>query len=118
MPKLSAIKDHLVRRARDSGIDQRADLPKGARVSVRAREGQVWMTFSRCEKPLGDTELATFIAHCAVPSGARRIPAEGQREHTDTEGRTWHQVGYQWAETPHATGVEPDRARPAATEGV
>jgi hypothetical protein len=96
MPRLSAIKAHLLARAKATGIDQRVDLTKGARVSVRATDGQVWITFSRCEKPLGDTELATFIAHCAVPNGARRIPAEGQRVMTDTEGRTWHQVGYHW----------------------
>ena len=119
MPKLSAISAHLLARARASGIDQRADLAKGARVSVRARDGQVWMTFSRREQPLGDAELATFVAHCAVPAGARRIPAAGQRTRQDTDGRTWHQVGYQWPDTPHAAGVEPDRARMAAVpEGV
>lgn len=96
MPKLSALATHLLVRARATGQVQRADLPKGARVSVLVVGEQVTMAFARCAKPLGDTELATFIAHCAVPAGAQRIPGEGQREITDGEGRTWHQVGYRW----------------------
>lgn len=96
MARLSSIAEHLIRRARQSGIDQRADLAKGARISVRIVDGVITLAFARITQPLGATELATFVTHCRVPEGAQRLPAEGQWERRDVEGRTWHQVAYCW----------------------
>ena len=96
MATLKAQTEHLIRRARQTGIDQRWDLSKGARVSVRIVGGVITLAFARIRQPLGDRELVTFRAHCQIPEGATRLPAEGQWERQDAEGRTWHQVAYCW----------------------
>lgn len=86
----------LLDQARRSGGDRRVDLRSGARISVRVRDGWIWMMFARCAKPVGDVDLATFRAQCGVPATARRIPGDGQQEHRDADGRVWHRVGWTW----------------------
>lgn len=83
------------------GTPQSRDLRQGARITVLLQDGQVHMTFSRPDVPVGEpTELATFIAHCEVPYGAERQPAEGQGSGEDGD-RARYYVTYVW----------PDQAR-------
>lgn len=86
----------LLNAARARGGIQRRDLRNGARISVLVVNGQVLMTFSRPNTPLGDpTEIATFVKHCEVPFGAERRPAEGQSSAADGD-RTRYYVTYVW----------------------
>lgn len=96
MSKLSAIYQRLRSAALQSGYDQRHDLPQGARLTVRVRDGVETVTFARRGAVVGSTEEQTFKKHCGVPSGAERIPAEGQQMRRDERGWAWHLVAYRW----------------------
>jgi hypothetical protein len=97
MSPLHTIYQHLLERARATGTDYGETLRKGARLAVRVRDGQVTLTLSRKDKPVGDEEIATFRAHCQVPATATRIPAEGQRTR-EVKGEIWHYLAYVWPE--------------------
>lgn len=78
------------------GTKHYRDLRQGARITVRVRDGQIEMTFSRPNVPVGEpTELATFVRDCEVPFGAERRPAEGQASAADGD-RTRYYVTYVW----------------------
>lgn len=94
-PRLATLFDYLRRRAIATGADQSADLFHGARLAVRARDGAITLTVSRRDKPVGATEISTFLAHCAVPATAQRWPSEGQGKR-DADGVTWHYVSWRW----------------------
>lgn len=85
----------LLSEAQTFGIDRTRTLRNGARMAVRERDGVRAVTFSRPDAELGAVELETFIKHCEVPSGAERIPVEGQRTIT-SGGRTWFAVSFRW----------------------
>jgi hypothetical protein len=89
---LARLYEQLVAQARRKpGQTQRAELRHGARISVTVRGSMQYVIFSRQDKPVGDTELVTFRHHLSIPTGARRLPAEGQG---DSDGRQY--VGYAW----------------------
>jgi hypothetical protein len=73
-------------------------LGGGARIAVSCPPPGDRVKFSIARKGarVGDTEIITFRAKCNVPAGAKRVPAEGQNEITDTQGEKWFQVGYIW----------------------
>lgn len=91
---LTRMARELLTAARAGGVHRR-DLRNGARVTVALIDGQVVMTFSRPDRPLGDVEPDTFVSHCEVPDGATRRPATGQRTAQDGP-RTRHMVSYVW----------------------
>lgn len=96
-PKLADLAAELRRAAKATGEDRALALSHGARIAYRYRDGRVWFSVARKEKPVGTTEEITFKAQCAVPAGARRIPAEGQRTQA-LDGATWHQIAWTWEE--------------------
>ena len=101
MAPLATLYQQLVTQATRSERDRSADLPGGARIAVRVRDGQQTVTFSRMRVRLGVTELMTFVRHCAIPNEARRIPGQlseqGQRV---VDGVVWWYVAYTWSVQP------------------
>lgn len=95
---LTRIYRRLLASARADGQAHAHELYRGARISVRVRDGQVELCLSRWRTPVGETELVTFCKHCAVPEGATRVPPEGQKTQTE-RGGTRHYVIYRWPET-------------------
>lgn len=98
-------RDLVIEARRAGGEVVRRDLRHGARVSVRVVDGQITMSFSRPDVPVGEDELVTFIAHCEVPYGARRAPAEGQRL-VDDRGRPRYVVAYTWPDNAPLEGFD------------
>ena len=94
-PKLADLAAELRRQAAATGEDRSLTLSHGARIAYRYRAGRVWFSVARKDKPVGTPEEITFKAQCAVPAGARRIPAEGQRTQ-ELAGATWHQIVWTW----------------------
>lgn len=106
--KLNRLYELLVKQAkRADGSPRRAALPGGANICITVNGDKRLVTFSRNGKRLGDTELATFRAHCEIPEHAIRIPEEGQAQRTrrvttdddlEMEYVQWYVVGYEWRE--------------------
>lgn len=93
--KLEAIYDHLVSRATRSGRDEHVDLGGGARLAVRVWDGQIALTIARSPQRVGDRELITFVQVCRVPTKARRIPPQDQKQR-EVDGKVWWVVGFTW----------------------
>lgn len=100
MSKLAALYQQLVKDATHlPNQDHAHTLRNGARMAVRIRDGLHTVTFSRGDVLLGEVEIDTFMAHCGVPSHARRIPTDGQGFRADgLRGR--HYVAFQWPVAP------------------
>jgi len=94
---ITAIYQELFRHALRTGEARGQTLSKGARLTVRAKDGVVTLTISRKTKRVGDSELEVFKRDCGVPADAERRPAEGQNtmEHA---GDTWWYIAYRWLE--------------------
>lgn len=94
-PKLGGLAAELRRQAAATGEDRSLTLSHGARIAYRCRDGRVWFSVARKEKPVGTPEEITFKAQCGVPAGARRIPETGQRSQT-LAGDAWYQIVRTW----------------------
>ncbi len=100
MSKLTMLYQELVTQARATGRDAAKNLTKGARMAVRIRDGVQTVTFSRFGAPLGEQELTTFVAHCTIPTSARRIPEKlGAQGHMEMVSGIRYYVAYTWTLT-------------------
>src|SRR5580765_8764538 len=91
--KLARLLRNTIDDARRSGTDQRVHLSKGAEVVARVRDGVVMLTIKRLGVDVGAVELRTFQRDAGVPTGAERIPAEGQHERDG-----WRWVCFRWTD--------------------
>ncbi|HEU4327839.1 MAG TPA: hypothetical protein VFS21_32175 [Roseiflexaceae bacterium] len=58
---------------------------------------RITLTIGRCGTPLSADEEAAIRQHCAVPDGARRIPADPACQQERATGYTaWYLVGWIW----------------------
>jgi hypothetical protein len=107
MSKLTDIYRDLRAAAAATGTAQQRQLRHGARLTVQVCDGQETVTFARPTVPLGETEEQTFRQHCRVPTGAERLPKDGQQP-VQEGTRTWHQVTYRWpvAAQPRLPGMD------------
>lgn len=110
-PKLQNLFISLRRQAADTGLDQAHELFHGARLAVRVHEDVITLTISRQAQLVGEVELSTFRQHCKVPQTAQRWPVEGQNEHIDTFGRSWHYVAWRWCTDDEGVGAAPQEPR-------
>jgi hypothetical protein len=99
--KLDLLYQHLHRRAVATGLDQRSDLPGGARLTVRVRGDTTTLTIARRSARVGATEEITFCRQCSVPAGATRIPEPTDEQRTKHDkGSTWYLIAYRWRTQP------------------
>lgn len=102
--RLALVWAHLLTQARTRpGTVARYQLKRGARLAVKVLGGDILLTISRPEQPVGAVELDVFRQACQVPLDAVRIPPAGQGEKRLVESSrpiTLFYVAYAWPDTP------------------
>jgi len=105
--KLTDIYRQLCHEARRHGKSQ-AILRGGVKVVVVAVHSATTVAVWRPKRKLGDTELVVFRDYFGVPTGAKRLPPEGQEERwveialeaadgSMEQGRIkWYGVAWRW----------------------